>query len=65
MLTFARGQELRPEPVDLPTLVRGMTDLLQRTLGSIVTVETSAGARRCRGHARLGPRERPLAAGEE
>jgi PAS domain S-box-containing protein len=40
MLAFARGQELRPEPVDLPTLVRGMTDLLQRTLGSIVTVET-------------------------
>jgi PAS domain S-box-containing protein len=40
MLAFARGQELRPEPVDLPTLVRGMTDLLQRTLGSMVTVET-------------------------
>ncbi|WP_395714669.1 PAS domain S-box protein [Reyranella sp.] len=40
MLAFARGQELRPEPVDLPTLVRGMTELLQRTLGTIVTVET-------------------------
>lgn len=40
MLAFARGQELRPEPVDLPTLVRGMTELLQRTLGSIVSVET-------------------------
>jgi len=40
MLAFARGQELRPEPVDIPTLVRGMTELLQRTLGSIVSVET-------------------------
>lgn len=40
MLAFARGQELRPEPVDLPTLVRGMTELLRRTLSSIVTVET-------------------------
>jgi PAS domain S-box-containing protein len=33
MLAFARRQELNPEPVDIPTLVRGMTDLLQRTLG--------------------------------
>ena len=40
MLAFARGQELRPEPVDIPSLVRGMTELLQRTLGSIVSVET-------------------------
>ncbi|MGD9879210.1 MAG: ATP-binding protein [Reyranella sp.] len=40
MLAFARGHALRPEPVDILTLVRGMTDLLQRTLGTIVTVET-------------------------
>jgi PAS domain S-box-containing protein len=33
MLAFARRQELNPEPVDIPALVRGMTDLLQRTLG--------------------------------
>jgi PAS domain S-box-containing protein len=33
MLAFARRQELNPEPVDIPTLVRGMTELLQRTLG--------------------------------
>jgi PAS domain S-box-containing protein len=33
MLAFARRQELNPEPVDIPSLVRGMTDLLQRTLG--------------------------------
>jgi PAS domain S-box-containing protein len=33
MLAFARRQELNPEPVDVPELVRGMSDLLQRTLG--------------------------------
>jgi len=33
MLAFARRQELNPEPVDIPQLVRGMNDLLQRTLG--------------------------------
>ncbi|MGN6279589.1 MAG: PAS domain S-box protein, partial [Sphingomonas sp.] len=33
MLAFARRQELNPEPVDVPALVGGMRDLLQRTLG--------------------------------
>jgi PAS domain S-box-containing protein len=33
MLAFARRQDLQPARVDLPTLVRGMTDLVQRTLG--------------------------------
>jgi PAS domain S-box-containing protein len=33
MLAFARRQELNPEPVDIPALVRGMNDLLQRTIG--------------------------------
>jgi PAS domain S-box-containing protein len=33
MLAFARRQELNPEPVDVPELVRGMSELLQRTLG--------------------------------
>lgn len=33
MLAFARRQELNPEPVDVLALVRGMSDLLQRTLG--------------------------------
>lgn len=40
MLAFARRQELKPEPVDLPTLVRGMTDLLQRSLGPTMSIET-------------------------
>ena len=35
MLAFARRQELKPEAVDIPELVRGMTDLLQRSLGPV------------------------------
>jgi PAS domain S-box-containing protein len=40
LLAFARKQDLRPEAVDIPQLVRGMTDLLQRSLGPLVHVET-------------------------
>jgi PAS domain S-box-containing protein len=40
MLAFARRQELKQEPVDVRDLVRGMTDLLQRSLGHTVTLET-------------------------
>ena len=40
MLAFARRQELKREAVDIPELVRGMTDLLQRTLGPSVSIET-------------------------
>src|SRR3954465_14945044 len=40
MLAFARRQELKQEQVDIPELVRGMTELLQRSLGSSVSIET-------------------------
>jgi signal transduction histidine kinase len=40
MLAFARRQELKQETIDLPELVRGMTDLLQRSLGPSVGIET-------------------------
>ncbi|MBB5754929.1 hybrid sensor histidine kinase/response regulator [Prosthecomicrobium pneumaticum] len=40
MLAFARRQDLAPEPVDVPLLVRGMTGLLERTLGPNVAIET-------------------------
>jgi CheY-like chemotaxis protein len=40
MLAFARRQELKQEPVDIPNLVRGMTELLRRSLGSAVALET-------------------------
>jgi PAS domain S-box-containing protein len=40
MLAFARRQELKPEPVDLRRLTRGMMELLERSVGSGVTIET-------------------------
>jgi PAS domain S-box-containing protein len=40
MLAFARRQELKREPINIPDLVRGMTELLQRSLGPAVTLET-------------------------
>ena len=41
MLAFARKQELKIENVDLPDLVRGMAELLERTIGPGVQIETS------------------------
>jgi PAS domain S-box-containing protein len=40
MLAFARRQQLDLQPVDLVELVRGMKDLLQRSLGPQITIET-------------------------
>jgi PAS domain S-box-containing protein len=40
MLAFARRQELNIQAVDIPTLVRGMSDMLERSLGPSVMVET-------------------------
>jgi len=40
MLAYARNQELERQAIDIPELVHGMTDLLQRALGSSVTIET-------------------------
>lgn len=40
MLAFARKQDLQQTPVDLPDLVRGMSDLLSRTLGPTILIET-------------------------
>ena len=40
MLAFARKQELKPERVDVAALVRGMNNLLQRSLGPLVRLET-------------------------
>jgi len=40
MLAFARRQDLQLETVDTTSLVRGMADMMQRTLGVGVTVET-------------------------
>ena len=40
MLAFARRQELDLRPVDLTELTRGMRDLLQRSLGPQIAIET-------------------------
>jgi signal transduction histidine kinase len=39
MLAFARRQDLKFETVDVAVLVRGMADLLERSLGPMVTVD--------------------------
>jgi signal transduction histidine kinase/CheY-like chemotaxis protein len=38
LLAFARRQALQPQPTDLAELVRGMADLLHRSLGSTVEI---------------------------
>jgi PAS domain S-box-containing protein len=40
MLSFARRQDLDQKAVNLPELVLGMTDLLQRSLGSSISIES-------------------------
>jgi len=38
MLAFARRQELRPEAVDVPRVIDGMAEMLQRSLGPTVEI---------------------------
>lgn len=40
MLAFARHQELKQELIGIPELVRGMSELIQRSLGPSVKIET-------------------------
>ena len=40
LLAFARRQPLQPEVIDVNDLIRGMTDLLDRTLGERIAVRT-------------------------
>ncbi|MCU6456127.1 response regulator [Sphingomonas sp. A2-49] len=40
LLAFARRQDLRPERVDVPALVRGLSDMLERSLGPLVHIDT-------------------------
>ena len=40
LLAFSRQQPLNPKPVDLGRLVTGMSDLLQRTIGEQIAIET-------------------------
>jgi len=40
LLAFSRRQALQPKPIDVNNLVAGMSDLLRRTLGETIVVET-------------------------
>jgi len=40
LLAFGRRQPLRPKPTDVNALVAGLTDLLRRSLGATIEVET-------------------------
>jgi CheY-like chemotaxis protein/two-component sensor histidine kinase len=43
LLAFSRRQPLAPKPLNLNTLVAGASELLQRTLGEKVAIETTLG----------------------
>ena len=42
LTAFSRQQPLQPRPIDLAALVASMTDILQRTLGETIEIETAA-----------------------
>ena len=42
LLAFSRAEALLPEPIEAGGLIAGMTDLLDRTIGDAITVETSS-----------------------
>ena len=44
LLAFSRRQPLNPRPADVNKLIVGMADLLVRTLGEVVELETISGA---------------------
>jgi signal transduction histidine kinase len=47
LLAFARRQPLQPEVIEINDLIRGMTDLLDRTLGERIAVETQLADEAC------------------
>ena len=47
LLAFARRQPLRPEIIEVNDLIRGMTDLLDRTLGERIEVRTMLSPEAC------------------
>ena len=51
LLAFSRQQPLEPKSVDLGRLVTGMSDLLRRTLGEQIAVETVLAGGLWRAHA--------------
>lgn len=44
LLAFSRRQPLDPKPIDINVLISGMSELLHRTLGETIEIETVRGA---------------------
>jgi signal transduction histidine kinase/CheY-like chemotaxis protein len=44
LLAFSRRQPLDPKPIDVNSLVQGSSDLMHRTLGETIAIETVLGA---------------------
>jgi signal transduction histidine kinase/ActR/RegA family two-component response regulator len=44
LLAFARQQDLHPAPADVPELVLGMLEMLQRSIGPLIQIETEFAA---------------------
>jgi PAS domain S-box-containing protein len=44
LLAFSRRQPLDPKPIDVNVLVNGLSDMIHRTLGETISVETVLGA---------------------
>ena len=44
LLAFSRQQALEPEPLDVNRLIRHVVDLLERTLGESITINTNLAA---------------------
>ena len=55
LLAFARRQALDPRPIDANKLVAGMSELLRRTLGEAVAIETVLAGGLWRDHGRPEP----------
>ena len=55
LLAFSRRQPLDPKPVDVNRLVAGMSDLLRRTLGEQIAIETVLAGGLWRVHGRSQP----------
>ena len=60
LLAFARKQPLKPAVIDLNDVVRGMTDLLRRTLGASIRIEESLAPNLWQAFADRGELERAL-----
>lgn len=57
LLAFSRRQTLADQPTDVDALVRNMTELVRRTTGSAITVETNLDARGWMAHCDPGQLE--------